>query len=58
MTIAGLGTCLPETVVTNDDLAAVLDTSDEWIRQRTGIRERRLAAPGSSASDLGIAGGS
>ncbi len=57
MTIAGLGTCLPETVVTNDDLAAVLDTSDEWIRQRTGIRERRLAAPGSSASDLGIPAG-
>ena len=57
MTIAGLGTCLPETVVTNDDLAAVLDTSDEWIRQRTGIRERRLAAPGLSASDLGIPAG-
>jgi 3-oxoacyl-[acyl-carrier-protein] synthase-3 len=49
-----LGTYLPETVVTNDDLATMLDTSDEWIRQRTGIGERRVAAPGLSASDLGI----
>ena len=57
MTISGLGACLPETVVTNDDLAAVLDTSDEWITQRTGIRARRVAGPGLSASDLGIPAG-
>src|SRR3990172_5324202 len=54
VTISGLGAYLPEGVVTNDDLSRVLDTSDEWIRQRTGIRERRIAAPGMSASDLGI----
>jgi 3-oxoacyl-[acyl-carrier-protein] synthase-3 len=54
VTITGLGTHLPATVVTNDDLAGILDTSDEWIRQRTGIRERRVAEPGACASDLGI----
>jgi len=52
-----LGAHLPERVVTNDDLAAVLDTSDEWITQRTGIRERRVADDGLSASDLGILAG-
>ena len=41
--IMGTGSCLPQTVVTNDDLAKIMDTSDEWIRTRTGIRERRLA---------------
>jgi 3-oxoacyl-[acyl-carrier-protein] synthase-3 len=54
VTITGLGACLPEKTVTNDDLAAVLDTSDEWIRQRTGIRERRVAEEGLCSSDLGI----
>jgi 3-oxoacyl-[acyl-carrier-protein] synthase-3 len=56
VTISGLGAYLPQTAVTNDDLSRVLDTSDEWIRQRTGIRERRIAAPGMSASldDAGI----
>ncbi|MCL5735476.1 MAG: ketoacyl-ACP synthase III [Actinobacteria bacterium] len=54
VTISGLGTYLPETVVTNDDLSRVLDTSDDWIRQRTGIRQRRIAPPGMSSSDLGI----
>ena len=54
VTISGLGTFLPRTVVTNNDLSRALDTSDEWIRQRTGIRERRVADPGTSASDLGI----
>ncbi len=57
VTISGLGTCLPDTIVTNDDLSRVLDTSDEWITQRTGIRARRVIAPGLSASDLGIAAG-
>jgi 3-oxoacyl-[acyl-carrier-protein] synthase-3 len=41
-------------VVTNHDLSASLDTSDDWIRQRTGIVERRIAGPGVSSSDLGI----
>lgn len=40
--IIGTGSCLPKTVVTNDDLAAFMDTSDEWISSRTGIRERHL----------------
>lgn len=41
--IIGTGSCLPEMKVTNNDLAGIMDTSDEWIRSRTGIRERRLA---------------
>ncbi len=40
--IIGTGSCLPETVVTNDDLSKIMDTSDEWISSRTGIRERHL----------------
>ena len=40
--IIGTGSCLPKTVVTNDDLSKIMDTSDEWISSRTGIRERRL----------------
>jgi 3-oxoacyl-[acyl-carrier-protein] synthase-3 len=54
VTITGLGMHVPEKVVTNDDLATTLDTSDEWIQQRTGIRERRFVEPGISSSDLGI----
>lgn len=41
--IAGTGSCLPKTIITNQDLANVMDTSDEWISSRTGIRERRIA---------------
>ena len=52
--IAGWGTALPEKVVTNNDLAAVLDTSDEWIRERSGIRERRI---GGTTSGLAIEAG-
>lgn len=51
--ISGLGAYLPARVVTNAELAERMDTSDEWIRQRTGIRERRIAAPGETTSDLG-----
>ncbi|AKC85721.1 beta-ketoacyl-ACP synthase III [Pseudoxanthomonas suwonensis] len=51
--IAGTGSYLPEKVVTNDDLAKVVDTSDEWIHSRTGIRERRVVAEGQTTSDLG-----
>src|ERR1700720_4378264 len=50
--VAGCGAYLPERVVTNHELASRLDTSDEWIRQRTGIGERRVAAPGELTSDL------
>ena len=51
--IIGTGSYLPQTVLTNDDLAARLDTSDEWIIERTGIRRRHIAAPGEFTSDLG-----
>ena len=50
----GVGAYLPERVVTNDELAARMDTSDAWIRERTGIRERRIAAPGEKTSDLAL----
>src|ERR1700720_2295766 len=52
--IAGWGAYLPERVITNRELAGRLDTSDEWIRQRTGIGERRVAAPGELTSDLAV----
>jgi len=48
--ILGCGSYLPHEVVTNADLAAKMDTSDEWIVQRTGIHERRIAAPGETTS--------
>ena len=50
--IAGTGSYLPENVLTNDDLAKLVDTSDEWIAARTGIRERHVAAEGETTSDL------
>src|SRR3989338_2430473 len=52
--ISGLGAYVPEKVVTNFDLEKMVDTTDEWIRTRTGIRERHLAAKGQCASDLGL----
>ncbi|MEX1281087.1 MAG: beta-ketoacyl-ACP synthase III [Acidimicrobiia bacterium] len=52
--VIGLGTHLPDRVVTNDDLAELMDTSDEWITQRTGIRERRWVDPGTTTTDLGL----
>lgn len=52
--IAGVGAYLPETVVTNDELAGIVDTSDAWIQERTGIRERRKAAEGQTTSDLAV----
>lgn len=51
--IAGTGSFLPEKVLTNDDLSKIVDTSDEWIRTRTGIRERHIAGEGENSSDLG-----
>lgn len=52
--ILGTGRALPPRVVTNEDLARLMDTSDEWIVQRTGIRERRHVDPGTGAAALGI----
>lgn len=52
--VLGCGSYLPEQVLTNADLAKRIDTSDEWIVQRTGIRQRHIAAPGECTSDLGL----
>jgi 3-oxoacyl-[acyl-carrier-protein] synthase III len=54
VSITGLGCKAPDRVVTNDELARHVDTSDEWIRERTGIRERRIAAPEEALSDLAL----
>jgi 3-oxoacyl-[acyl-carrier-protein] synthase-3 len=50
--VIGCGAYLPTTIVTNAELASRMDTSDEWIRTRTGIRQRHVAAPGEKTSDL------
>jgi 3-oxoacyl-[acyl-carrier-protein] synthase-3 len=50
--IVGTGMCVPDRVVTNDDLAKLMDTSDEWIVQRSGIRERHYIEPGEQPADL------
>ena len=50
--IAGTGSFLPEKILTNADLEALVDTSDEWIRTRTGIRQRHVAADGETTTDL------
>ena len=50
--IIGTGSYLPEKIVTNADLEKILDTSDEWIRNRTGIRERRVAREGETSGDM------
>jgi 3-oxoacyl-[acyl-carrier-protein] synthase III len=50
--VAGSGSYLPEKILTNDDLAKMVDTSDEWIVQRTGIKQRHIAAEGQVTSDL------
>jgi 3-oxoacyl-[acyl-carrier-protein] synthase-3 len=52
--VLGCGAYLPDRVVSNKELCELIDTSDEWIRQRTGIRERHLAAEGELTSDLGV----
>lgn len=53
--IVGIGRYLPEKVVTNADLEKIMDTSDEWIRTRTGIEERRIADDNTKTSDMGFA---
>jgi len=55
--LAGLGSALPAQVVTNHELARRLDTSDEWILSRTGIRQRHVVAPGQSTGDLAVEAG-
>jgi 3-oxoacyl-[acyl-carrier-protein] synthase III len=55
--VVGAGASLPDRVVTNDDLAGRMDTSDEWIRSRTGIRTRHWVRPGQSTSDLAVDAG-
>jgi 3-oxoacyl-[acyl-carrier-protein] synthase III len=55
--IAGTGSYTPRKILTNAELEKVVDTSDDWIISRTGIRERRIAAPGESTSDMAIRAG-
>ncbi len=52
--ITGWGMSVPEPVLTNDDLAKMVDTNDQWIRERTGIRERRIARENELTSTLGV----
>jgi len=52
--IAGTGGYLPEKVLTNDDLAKIMSTTDEWIRERTGIKRRHVAADDETSSDMGL----
>ncbi len=56
VTITGIGAYAPERVVTNDDISQLVDTSDEWIMERTGIRERRIAADSQALSDISLPG--
>ena len=52
--VAGIGSYLPEKVVTNKDLEKMMDTSDEWIRERTGIKRRHIAADDETTASLGV----
>jgi 3-oxoacyl-[acyl-carrier-protein] synthase-3 len=54
ISITGLGAHVPERVLTNAELSTLVDTSDEWIMERTGIRERRIAAPEEALTDLAL----
>jgi len=54
ISITGLGVYAPDRVVTNEELATIVDTTDEWIVERTGIRERRIAAPDEALTDLAL----
>jgi len=53
-TITGVGSAIPDKIVTNDDLAKIVDTNDEWIRTRTGIQERRVSDEKTATSDLAV----
>jgi len=52
--IAAIGTCVPDRVVTNEELTRYMETTDEWIQQRTGIKERHWVRPGQEGSDLAL----
>src|SRR5688500_2326285 len=52
--LTGTGRCLPERILRNEDFPPSLETSDEWIRTRTGIRERRIAGPEENTFTLGV----
>jgi 3-oxoacyl-[acyl-carrier-protein] synthase III len=54
VSITGLGAYAPKRVLTNEELSTLVDTSDEWIMERTGIRERRIAAPEEALTDLAL----
>jgi 3-oxoacyl-[acyl-carrier-protein] synthase-3 len=54
VSITGLGAHVPDRVVTNDELSTIVETSNEWIMERTGIRERRIAAPQEAFTDLAL----
>jgi 3-oxoacyl-[acyl-carrier-protein] synthase III len=54
ISITGLGAHVPDRVLTNDELSTIVDTTDEWIMERTGIRERRIAAPEEALTDLAL----
>jgi 3-oxoacyl-[acyl-carrier-protein] synthase-3 len=54
ISITGLGAYVPDRVLTNDELSTIVDTSNEWIMERTGIRERRIAAPEEALTDLAL----
>jgi 3-oxoacyl-[acyl-carrier-protein] synthase III len=54
ISITGLGAHVPQRVLTNDELSTIVDTNDEWIMERTGIRERRIAAPEEALTDLAL----
>jgi 3-oxoacyl-[acyl-carrier-protein] synthase III len=53
-TIIGTGICVPDNVVTNHDLARIMDTTDEWISTRTGVKKRRFVDQGVGSSDLAV----
>jgi 3-oxoacyl-[acyl-carrier-protein] synthase III len=54
ISITGLGSYVPKRVLTNDELSTIVDTTDEWITERTGIKERRIAAPEEALTDLAL----
>src|SRR6266496_332907 len=54
ISITGVGAYVPDRVLTNAELSTLVDTSDEWIMERTGIRERRIAAPEQALTDLAL----
>ena len=52
--ILGTGSYTPDKIITNDDMSKIVDTSDEWIKTRTGIRQRRFAADDEASSDMAL----